>query len=181
MAKRKPQSSATKSDLVRQYIARHPEHSITAIQQGMHEQGIDISRALASKIKYSRVAPPGAKRRGRKGRKPAAASAAGAATKADLIRAEIRRQGPRFRPRDVVAELEQQGVTVMSSHVIAIAKSLGMKRRRRGRPAGAVTRSSATRTDRVSLDDLVAAKRLVEKLGGIEAASKALAALARLT
>ena len=166
---------------MRQYIAKHPDHSITAIQQGMHKQGVEISRALASKIKYSRGAPPGAKRRGPKRRKPAAASAGGTTTKADLIRAEIKRLGARFRPRDVVAALDQQGVAVMSSHVIAVAKSLGMKRSRRGRPAGAMAQSSAMRTDRVSLDDLIAAKRLVEKLGGIEAASKALAALARLS
>lgn len=177
MAKRKQRSSETKSDLVRQYIAKHPGESIAEIQRGLHARGIDVSRALASKIKYSRGAKPGAKRRGGGRRK----AAAGSPTKAELIRTEIRELGPRFRPRDVVAALEGKGVTVLSSQVIAVAKALGMKRRRRGRPAVAQARLGAAPRGVVSLDDLVAAKRLVEKLGSIEAAANAVAALKRLS
>ncbi len=180
MAKAKRGAAENKSDLVRQYVAKHPSASVSAIQQGLHAQGVEISLSLASKIKYGRGKKATGKRRGAGSRKPSAG--AGSLVKADLIRAEIQAMGARFRPRDVVASLDKKGVVVTSSHVISVAKSLGMKRRRRGRPArAAAIRAGGVHAERVSLNDLIAAKRLAEKLGGIEAAASALAALARLS
>jgi hypothetical protein len=86
--------------------------------------------------------------------------------------------GGRVRPRDVIAQLAQQGVTVSSAQVSTVLASMGMKRRRRGRrPAAAVVESV---TSTLTLDSLLAAKRLVNQLGSVEAAKTAVDALAKL-
>jgi arginine repressor len=85
---------------------------------------------------------------------------------------------------DVIAMLQEQGITVTSAQVSTTLNKMGMRRTRRGgRPqiaAAAIARKAPTNSDRVSLDDLIAAKRLVEKLGGIEQAKTAIGALAKL-
>jgi arginine repressor len=87
--------------------------------------------------------------------------------------------GGRVRPRDVIAQLAQQGVTVSSAQVSTVLASMGMKRRRRGRrPAAAAVVESVTST--LTLDSLLAAKRLVNQLGSVEAAKTAVDALAKL-
>jgi hypothetical protein len=61
---------------------------------------------------------------------------------------------------------------------------MGMRRRGRGRrPATAGSPRATTRStsEKLSLDNLLAAKRLVNQLGGIEAAKQAVDALARLS
>ena len=182
MAKKSAKEGVSKSDLVRQYLSKHPDASVGQITEGLKAEGTEISTALASKIKYNRPGNGAAKKgRGRRkgGRRKGAAAGA---SKADAIRQSIRRFGKRFRPRDVVAELGEQGMVVSSAQVSTIAKKLGMRPRRRGRGAAtvAVARTTARRSPEVSLEALVATKRLSDQLGGIDQVKSALDALAKI-
>jgi arginine repressor len=113
-------------------------------------------------------------------------------SKADAIRDAIARLGRRARPRDVIADLSEKGVTVTSPQVSALMKKLGIKRRRRrgGRAAGEVTTTTATATrgakrgprasGGLTAGDLLDAKRLADQLGGVEKLKKALDVLEQL-
>jgi hypothetical protein len=78
-----------------------------------------------------------------------------------------------------MAALEKQGVEVSSPQVSMVLKRMGFRpRRRRARgAAGAEPVAKATKAVRISVEDLVAAKKLVSHFGG---ATKAIAALQAL-
>jgi len=109
-------------------------------------------------------------------------------SKADAIRDAISRLGSKARPRDVISDLADKGVTVTSPQVSSLMKKLGIKRRRRrgGRVAGrvAATQSSTRRGARanggLTAGDLLDAKRLADQLGGVEKLKKALDVLEQL-
>ena len=186
MAKKTSQEGTSKSDLARQYLSRHPGASVAQITDGLKAEGVEISKALASKIKYGRSANGATKKRGgrRKGAGGSVAGgsvAAGSTSKAEAIRQSIRRFGKRFRPRDVIADLAEKGVEVSSAQVSTIAKTMGMRPRRKGRgPAATGARPAATRSEELSLAALVATKRLSDQLGGIENVKSALDALSKI-
>ena len=179
MAKKTSQEGVSKSDLVRQYLSKHPGASVGEITEGLKAEGTEISTALASKIKYGRSDNGAAKKR--RGRRKGGRQAGEGGSKAEAIRQSIRRFGKRFRPRDVIADLAEKGVEVSSAQVSTIAKTLGMRPRRKGRgtAAGGLTRA-AKRSSEVSLEALVATKRLSDQLGGIENVKSALDALAKI-
>jgi hypothetical protein len=112
-------------------------------------------------------------------------------SKADAIRDAVSRLGRKARPRDVIADLAEKGVTVTSPQVSSLMKKLGIKRRRRrgaqrGAANGAVgqTSSGAKRGPRatggLSANDLLDAKKLADQLGGVEKLKKALDLLEQL-
>lgn len=185
MAKKTSQEGMSKSALARQYLSKHPSASVGEITEGLKAEGVEISTALASKIKYGRSENGAAKkRRGRRkgaGRKgPGRKAAAGGTSKAEAIRQSIRRFGKRFRPRDVIADLAAEGIEVSSAQVSTIAKTLGMRPRPKGRGAAAGPRPGAKRGGEVSLEALVATKRLSDQLGGMDNVKSALDALAKI-
>ena len=106
-------------------------------------------------------------------------------SKADLIRAVARESEGPVRPRDVIATLAERGVTASSAQVSQVLTAMGMRRRRRRRKgaAGAARagrRSSSRGGEMLQLKHLLAAKRLCDQVGGVEAAKTALDALAKL-
>ncbi|HEX7449051.1 MAG TPA: hypothetical protein VF306_15975 [Pirellulales bacterium] len=107
-------------------------------------------------------------------------------SKADLIRAVAREADGPVRPRDVIATLAERGITASSAQVSQVLSAMGIRRRRRRRRKGAAESATASppRSSRggemLQLDHLVAAKRLCDKVGGVEAAKTALDALAKL-
>jgi hypothetical protein len=110
-------------------------------------------------------------------------------SKADAIRDAVSRLGRKARPRDVIADLAEKGVTVTSPQVSSLMKKLGIKRRRRGgRVAtnGAVRQTStgAKRGPRaaggLTASDLLDAKKLADQLGGVDKLKKALDLLEQL-
>jgi arginine repressor len=183
MARPKTNESTSKSDIVRAYLKTNSKASVNQIVEDLRSYG--ITPALAQKIKYK----DGAKRgRGRKARssEPAGYSASESAspTKADHIRRVAQGMGKRIRPRDVIAALAAEGITVSFAQVGQVLKNLGMRRRRGRRGAGAssVMRGSATpASETISLQALMAAKRLADQLGGVQAAKQAMDALAKLS
>lgn len=185
MAKKAGNAGVNKTEMTREYMAKHPAAGLKEIVEALKAEGVKISRSLAGKIKYG----ASGSKKGRRSQKPGlrATSAHGAerGSKAEAIRSAARSIGKKVRPRDVIAMLQEQGIMVTSAQVSTTLKKMGMRRTRRGgRPqiaAAAVARKAPAISDRVLLDDLIAAKRLVEKLGGIEQARTAVSALARLS
>jgi hypothetical protein len=154
----------SKSDLVRAYINRRPNATATEVVKGLkREHGVKVSPALVAHVK-----------RGAKAAAPAASS--NGVSKAEQIRQVAKSMGGKVRPRDVVAKLGEQGVTVTSAQVSTVLAAMGMKRRRRGRRPAVVETVASTLT----LDSLLAAKKLVNQLGSVDAAKTAVDALAKL-
>jgi hypothetical protein len=95
---------------------------------------------------------------------------------AEAIRQTARSLPKPVRPRDVIAALAAQGMSVSSAQVSTVLSTSGKKGRRRGRRPVKVEAVLSTLT----LDSLLAAKKLVDQLGSVEAAKTAVDALARL-
>ncbi len=169
--------TGSKSDAVRNYLGKRPTATIKEIVEGLKSEGVSVSTALASKIKYGRPAKAG------RGAKPGASKASAHGSKAEAIRDAIKSMGKRVRPRDVISSLAEKGIRVSSAQVSTVAKSMGMRRRRGGgrQPAmaGAASRTSQA-SAAISIEDLIAAKKLANQLGGIDRAKVAVDALAKL-
>lgn len=136
MAKARTNEGTSKSDMVRQYIARRPNATAGEVVTGLRrEQGIDVSYALAAKIKsdVKRETPP--------------ASKAGTASQPDLGRGTTKRR----------------------------------RRRRRRKAAANGAAATATASSALTVESLIAAKKLAEQLGGVTVAKQAVDALARLS
>ena len=101
-------------------------------------------------------------------------------SKAQAIRDEFAAQGAAARPKDVIAALKAKGMKVASAQVSNIKAKLGSGKAKRGRKPGAA-HSAHSANGMVSLEVLLEAKKLAERLGGVDAARKALEALSKLT
>jgi hypothetical protein len=171
----------SKSDIVRQYLGRHPKASVSEIVTVL--KPYKVSEAVAAKIKYTEgVQGPATpkKKPGRKAAAPAASNnGAAGATKADQIRDTAKSMPKPVRPRDVIAELKKKGVTASSAQVSTVLRGMGMRRRRRKAAAG--TAAGGSNSASLNIDDLIASKKLVGQVGSIEKVKEALAALARLS
>jgi len=88
--------------------------------------------------------------------------------------------GEKPRPVVIVATLKKQGIAVSSPQVSMVLKRMGFKPRKR-RKAGAVAKAPKARAaaSQLSVDDLIAAKKVVAQLGGPDRALAAIAALKR--
>jgi hypothetical protein len=161
VAKKRPNTGGvSKSDAIRSVIAAQPKATLKEIKEKLHAKGIAASDALVNKIKYGRKT---------KGRKAVARNGHTHASKADAIRAMFAELGRHARPRDIIAQLKKRGTKVTSAQVSMLRRKLP------GNGAhGSVTAGV------VSLDQLLAAKQLAERLGGIQNARRALDNLARL-
>ena len=186
MAKMAVASNASKSDAVRQYMASHPGATAKEIAASLKRDGITISESLVAKVKArdSRKTGRVKSSRTRASTNGISGTTAAGTSKADQIRQVAQGMDKPVRPRDVIASLAGEGVSVSSAQVSGVLRSMGMRRRGRGRrPATAESQRATTRStsEKLSLDNLLAAKRLVNQLGGIEAAKQAVDALARLS
>jgi hypothetical protein len=106
--------------------------------------------------------------------------------KSDSIRAYFA-DHPHAGPTEVVQALSAQGVEVSVALVSAIKGKLKGKKGKRGRkkgPAAKTQRGAKTRAgshEKVSLNMLLAAKKLANQLGGIAKARQALDLLSKLS
>jgi hypothetical protein len=120
-------------------------------------------------------------RRKRRSRQVAASTTSGSDTsKAELIRQTAQSLPKPIRPRDIIAKLKEQGVDVSYALVSSTLKAAGLRRRRRRRRAGASAARTPAAANGLNLDALIAAKSLIEKVGGVEIAQAALSALKKL-
>lgn len=173
MAAKKSAAVGNKSDVIREYLSAHPGAPLKEIAAALSAQGIAASTALINKIKYSDKPKRGRKGKGRRGR--AAHASSNGTSKAQAIRDGFAALGRGARPRDVIARLRENGMTVSAAQVSAIRKSIG----KRGR-AGAFGAASFAGEAGVSLEQLLAAKRLADQVGIVEA-KRAIDILSRLS
>ena len=102
-------------------------------------------------------------------------------SKAEMIRQTAKSAGKKVRPRDIIAKLKEQGVEVSHALVSSTLKAAGFRRKRRSRKAVAKAAvKTRAATNGLSLDALIAAKLLIEKVGGIQNAEAAISALKKL-
>ncbi len=92
--------------------------------------------------------------------------------KAAKIRETLAKLGPSARPKDVIAELAAAKIEVSSAQVSNIKATLG--------GSAVKGRKNSRNNDAVSIEDLIAAKKLVMSLGSVERAQSVIAALAKL-
>jgi hypothetical protein len=153
-----------KSDAIRVYVRKRPNATALEVVRGVkREMGVDVSVALASKVKREAAASTAASSQG--------------TSKAEQIRQVAKSLGATVRPRDVVHNLADQGVSVSSAQVSTVLSTMRKKRGRRGRRPAVVESVASTLT----LESLMAAKRLADHLGSVEAAKTAVDALAKLS
>ncbi|HVC97272.1 MAG TPA: hypothetical protein VND64_26565 [Pirellulales bacterium] len=163
----------SKSDIARQYLARHPKASVMEIVTAL--KPYKVSEAVAAKIKYTE----GAAKPGPKAAKKASTNGS-AGTKSDAIREVAKGMTKPVRPMNVRAALSAKGIEVSYTQVGQVLTSMGMKRKRRRRKA-AVGAAPVATSNGLNINDLVMAKKLVGQVGSIEKVREALAALARLS
>ena len=141
----------------------------------LKKQGVVVTSPQVSKT----LKAAGFHRKTRGKKAAAATSSAGETSKAQRIREVAKTLGRKVRPRDVIAELAREGITVSSAQVSTTLRSAGYRRKRRGRKVAAAT-AAASSSNGLNLDALIAAKTLIVKVGGIEAAEEALRAMKKL-
>jgi len=138
-------------------LAAHPDATVKEIRAKIEAKGIKASDALINKLKYDRKSTGKSVTRKR------------GASKADAIRSMFDQMGLDARPRDVIAALKKQGITVTSAQVSMLRSKLG---------ANGVARPTAGQA--VPYEHLIAAKQLADRLGGIDKARQALESFASL-
>ena len=176
-----------RAELIRQTAKKkgksvRPKDIIAALK----EQGITVSHSLVTKtLKRAGFKPKvGGKKpaapKSSAGKKAAAATshADGQVNKAQRIRDVAKTLGKKVRPKDVIAELAKEGITVSSAQVSSTLSAAGYRRKRRKKVAAAVAHPASG--NGLNLDALIAAKALIAKVGSVEVAQEALAALKKL-
>jgi hypothetical protein len=98
------------------------------------------------------------------------------------IASSMKAKGEKPRPVAIIAILKKQGITVSSPQVSMVLKRMGFrprKRRKSGDLAAAAAAASkgGKSKSKISVEDLVAAKKAVGRLGGLDRAIAALEAL----
>ncbi|HVA49328.1 MAG TPA: hypothetical protein VNH11_23385 [Pirellulales bacterium] len=185
MARAASTEGKTKSDTVRDYLKINSSASVAQIVDDLRPYG--ISTALAQKIKYDKGRERSARpARARRARAHSNSRDSGRGAKADAIREVAQQLEKPIRPRDVIAALGARGVTVSYAQVGQVLKGMGMRRKKRrkgGRRAATArtTTAAATPTPGLSLEALLAAKKLADQLGGVQAAKQAMDAIAKLS
>jgi transposase len=163
MAKAKTNKSAQ----IRDALKASPDRSGAEIAKEL-----GVSTALVYKVK-ARLAKKSRKRAGKK-------ASSGQPSKAQMIRDVAKELGKKVRPRDVVAKLADQGVTVASAQVSLVLSKSGYRRKRRGKKAAAATAALASPSNGLNVEALIAAKALVTKVGSVKVAEEALNVLKKL-
>ena len=142
----------------------------------LRKQGVVVTSQQVSKT----LKAAGFHRRTRGKRAATATNNAAETSKAQRIRDVAKTLGKKVRPRDVIAELAKEGITVSSAQVSMTLRSAGYRRKRSGRKVGRATPAAASSSNGLNLDALLAAKALIAKVGSLEVAEEALRAMKKL-
>lgn len=114
-------------------------------------------------------------------KRPKKTTKSGSVNKAEEIRLAAKELGgKKVRPKDVIAALAAKGITVTSAQVSSTLKAAGFRRTRRRKATTSTKANHSSASTDLSLEHLLAAKHLASKLGGIQAAKRALDAWAKL-
>lgn len=194
MAKKGAKRDGSKSQAVRDYFKANPDASAKAVKEALAKDGVSVSEGLVNKVKYSK--PSRKKSGGRKAttRKTVAPKrkatrrgrpAAGGINMSDAIRSYMADNPSASRP-EIRNALQAQGIPVQNSLVNAVymkvKRGAGKSAKRGpGRPKAAGRKTApAASGGNMTAAELINAKQLVDKLGGIDKVKDALALLEQL-
>jgi transposase len=95
----------------------------------------------------------------------------------------MKAKGEKPRPVVIIATLKKQGIEVSSPQVSMVLKKMGFRPRKRGSSKAAADKpaSKPSRNGAVTVDDVLAAKKMAAQFGSVEKAIKSLQALQRLS
>lgn len=178
-------SGVNKSQAIREYLATHAEAEPRSVVEALAETGIVVTPGLVGLVKFQA-------RRSSAGAKPAKKTAAkpnldpvrrkaGASSKSDAVRRYLAGH-PDASPNTVREALAAEGIGISTSLAASLkySKQGGRKSGPRGTRAGRPRALRAQAVPALDFDALVDAKRLAERMGGIDAAREALSILAKL-
>ena len=124
--------------------------------------------------------------------KPAAAKTKAAAKEGGVNKSEeirkaataLKAAGEKPRPVTIIAALGKRGIEVSSPQVSMVLKRMGFRPRRRRKgpkaasgPVSVSTKGVRGKATKISVEDLVAAKKAISRLGGLDRALAAIEAL----
>jgi len=98
------------------------------------------------------------------------------------IAAQMKAKGEKPRPVTIIATLKSKGIEVSSPQVSMVLKKMGfrpLQKRKGAAKAKAAAKSGPKKASVVSVEDLLAAKKVAGSLGGTDKAIAALQALKR--
>lgn len=111
-------------------------------------------------------------------KKPAEKKAVNKSEEIRKVAAAMKARNEKPRPVKIIEILKKQGVVVSSPQVSMVLKRMGFRPRKRAKAgAGAVKAAKPVRHAAVTVEDLVAAKRLVSQFGSPDRAIRAIEAL----
>jgi hypothetical protein len=117
-------------------------------------------------------------------KKPAEKKTAAEINKSEEIRkvaAAMKVKGEKPRPVTIIAALKAKGIEVSSPQVSMVLKRLGFRPRKRRKSDDGVAATGANKPGKakakISVEDLIAAKKAVGRLGGLDRAIAAIEAL----
>ena len=105
-----------------------------------------------------------------------------------IVAKQMQEKGEKPRPVSIIAELGKRGIVVSSPQVSIVLKRMGVRPGRRRKALGLRKAVAATKRPvvvastaaKISIEDLLAAKKVAAQLGGTDRALAALAALKRI-
>jgi len=111
-------------------------------------------------------------------KKPAAKKDVNKSEEIRKVAAAMKAKNEKPRPIKIIEILKKQGIEVSSPQVSMVLKRMGFRPRKRAKVgAGKATAVKPSRNGAVTIDDLIAAKRIVGQFGSPEKAIKAIQAL----
>lgn len=173
----KSRPAVTGSESIRRYIAKNPTAGPKAIELGLKEQGVTVSKALVNAVKYGKGRTAEKKRRSRA---PVVHVAARMkrGEKTQAVRDYLAKHSG-ANPTAVVDGLQAKGIKVKITLVRSFVQKQASKRGKRRAP---VVHAAARKTARpgVTLEQLVAVKQFADAFGGAENVRQALDTLEQL-
>ena len=137
-------------------------------------------KSTAKKLVKKKAVAKKAAPKKRKTKKPPASNGT---SKAQSIRDAAKELGKKARPRDIIAALAAEGITVSSALVSMTLKAAGLRRGRRRRKGAAMVPIKASGNGQghtLNLDHLLQVKELAAKIGGTDKLKEVFGALERL-
>jgi len=188
----------SKKQAVVDFLTAHPDATTGEVVAGVKKQGIVISPQSVHTIKWALKksdwpATNQVEKMDAAEAEPEVEAAAAAGEAAVLSKTQAVKNylaaNPEAGPTEISAALKAQGIDVSTNYVSNIKLKMGFKKKRRKKKAAkaeaatpeAAAAGPAAAEDQISLAALLEAKKLIEKLGGVDAAKRAILALAQLS
>jgi hypothetical protein len=115
-------------------------------------------------------------------KKPAAKKDVNKSEEIRKVAAAMKAKSEKPRPIKIIEILKKQGIEVSSPQVSMVLKRMGFRPRKRAKAgAGKAVAVKPSRNGAVTIEDLIAAKKIVSQFGSADKAIKALRALEQLS